>query len=212
MRAVRKAFCKRKLLVCENGSFCGQREKACANEGLLYIKGQFLRTFFKLSVNRKLLVCEKGKLFQPTQSHPIKEKLFSTHKIPTSHCTKLTCSCKFHPRKPTVSLQYNNPFSKTSVLRQLYSHPFAPIQILTDDTRELCVFLCRRLHDDGRSFQRKSRIERRFESLPGVQRVATLWGTPRSFRTREKNKLVLFPENIEVLQTSIQLAAMAALH
>ena len=103
-------------------------------------------------------------------------------------------------------------FRNFAVLRQHYGNPFAPIQILTGDTRELCVFLCRRLLDERRSFQRKSRIERRFESLPGVQRVATLWGTPRSFRTREKNKLVLFPENIEVLQTSIQLAAMAALH
>ena len=45
---------------------------------------------------------------------------------------------------------------------------------------------------------------------PGVQRVATLWGTFGSFRTSEKNKLVLFAENIKVLQTSIQLTAMAA--
>ena len=30
--------------------------------------------------------------------------------LPTA--PKLTCSCKFHLRKPTVSLQYNNSFSK----------------------------------------------------------------------------------------------------
>ena len=42
------------------GGFWNQQGKACANEGLLYIKGQFLRTVFKLSVNRKLLVCENG--------------------------------------------------------------------------------------------------------------------------------------------------------
>ena len=53
-------------------------------------------------------------------------------------------------------------------------HPFAPIQILTGDTREGCAFRYRRLHDDGRSFRIKLRIERRFESSPGVQRVATL--------------------------------------
>ena len=56
----------------------------------------------------------------------------------------------------------------------MYSFPFAPIQILTGDTREGCAFRRGRLHNDGRSFQRKSRIERRFESLPGVQRAATL--------------------------------------
>ena len=33
-----KLSAKENLLVCENGSFCGQREKACANEGLLYVK------------------------------------------------------------------------------------------------------------------------------------------------------------------------------
>ena len=48
----------------------------------------------------------------------------------------------------------------------MYSHPSAPIQILTVDTRKPCGFLCRRLHDDGRPLQRKSRIERRFESSP----------------------------------------------
>ena len=56
----------------------------------------------------------------------------------------------------------------------MYSHPFAPIQILTGDTREGCNARCGRLLDDGRSFPPKSRIERRFESSPGVQRVATL--------------------------------------
>ena len=69
-------------------------------------------------------------------------------------------------------------------------HPFAPIQILTVDTRKGCVFRCGWLLDERRSFQRKPCIERRFESSPGVQRVATLWGTFGSFRTSEKNKNV----------------------
>ena len=74
------------------------------------------------------------------------------------------------------------------------SFPFAPIQILTGDTRKVCSFLRGRLHDERRSFRIKLRIERRFESLPGVQRFADLWGTPRSFRTSEKNKIVPFRE------------------
>ena len=77
-------------------------------------------------------------------------------------------------------------------MRLMCGFPFAPIQILTGDTRKGCVFRCGWLLDERRSFQRKSRIERRFESLPGVQRFANLWGTFGSFRTSEKNKTV-FP-------------------
>ena len=72
--------------------------------------------------------------------------------------------------------------------------PFAPIQILTGDIREGCHARHSRLHDVGRSLPPKSRIERRFESLPGVQRFANLWGTFGSFRTSEKNKTVPFRE------------------
>ena len=57
-------------------------------------------------------------------------------------------------------------FRNCAVLRLMCGFPFAPIQILTGDTREGCNARCGRLHDDGRSFQRKSRIERRFESSP----------------------------------------------
>ena len=81
-------------------------------------------------------------------------------------------------------------FRNFAILRQHYGYPFAPIQILTGDTREGCAFRYRRLHDERRSFRIKLRIERRFESSPGVQRVATLWGTFGSFRTSEKNKNV----------------------
>ena len=45
-------------------------------------------------------------------------------------------------------------------------HPFAPIQILTGDTRKPCGFRYDRLHDERRSFLRKPCIERRFESSP----------------------------------------------
>ena len=85
-------------------------------------------------------------------------------------------------------------FRKFAVLRQHKGNPFAPIQILTGDTRKGCHTRRGRLLDERRSFQRKSRIERRFESLPGVQRFANLWGTFGSFRTSEKNKIVPFRE------------------
>ena len=82
-------------------------------------------------------------------------------------------------------------FRNFAVLRQHKGTPFAPIQILTGDIREGCHARHSRLHDVGRSLPPKSRIERRFESLPGVQRFANLWGTFGSFRTSEKNKPVL---------------------
>ena len=66
-------------------------------------------------------------------------------------------------------------FRNFAVLRQHYGNPFAPIQILTGDTREGCVFRYRRLHDDGRSFRIKLRIERRFESSPESRGSQTSW-------------------------------------
>ena len=142
-----------------------------------------------------------------------KEKLFLG--APWQHFStapKLTCNRPFQIPLATVSLQQNIIFRNFAILRQHKGNPFAPIQILTGDTRKGCALRHRRLLDERRSCQRKSRIERRFESSPGVQRVATLWGAFGSFRTSEKNKLVPFAENIEVLQPSIQLAAMAASH
>ena len=86
-------------------------------------------------------------------------------------------------------------FRNFAVLRQHYGNPFAPIQILTGDTREPCNARRGQLHDDGRSFPPKSRIERRFESSPESRGSANLWGTPRSFRTSEKNKPVSLSES-----------------
>ena len=51
------------------------------------------------------------------QGYPIKKKTFFSaqrHQLPTA--TKLTCNCKFHPRQPTVSLQYTFSFSKNNGL------------------------------------------------------------------------------------------------
>ena len=65
------------------------------------------------------------------QSYPIKKSFFQHTKISISHRTQtnvqqpflnITCYCKL-----AVHLFF---FEKTSVLRQLYSHPFAPIQSL----------------------------------------------------------------------------------
>ena len=57
-------------------------------------------------------------------------------------------------------------FRNFAVLRQQCGNPFAPIQILTGDTRKPCNTRRDRLLDDGWSFQRKLSIERIFESSP----------------------------------------------
>ena len=130
-------------------------------------------------------------------------------------------------------------FRNFAALRQHKDNPFAPIQILTGDTRKPCNTRRGRLHDERRSFQRKSRIERSFESSPesrgsqtsGVLPVlfvqakriksfplqgASRFSKPRfsspqwRFRT---NKIKPFPKgSSEVPQTSIQLTATAASH
>ena len=61
----------------------------------------------------KLLLAKKSWRLQLMHDQPIKKSFFSAQQ----NCNfppqaKLTCSYKFHPRKPTVSLQQNNPFSK----------------------------------------------------------------------------------------------------
>ena len=89
-------------------------------------------------------------------------------------------------------------------MRQHDGNPFAPIQILTGDTRELCVFLCGRLHDDGRSFQRKSRIERRFESSPESRGSQTSGVLLVLFVHAKSTENVPFAGSFEVLQTSNQ--------
>ena len=59
-----------------------------------------------------VLVAKKA-LFSARAKPPEKEKLFlSTAKLQLSTTPKLTEVNRFHPRKTTVSLQYNNPFSR----------------------------------------------------------------------------------------------------
>ena len=62
---------------------------------------------------RKTFGLPKKRMFSAHAMLTNKEKLFLSaprQLLPTA--PKLTRSCKFHPQKPTVSLQYNNPFSK----------------------------------------------------------------------------------------------------
>ena len=67
----------------------------------------------KLSANGNFFDSRKRDAFSAHAKLSDKEKTFFSaqrHRLRTA--TKLTSSYTFHPRKPTVSLQYNNPFSK----------------------------------------------------------------------------------------------------
>ena len=47
--AIKRFVQKKNFWFVKIGNICGQREKACANEGLLYVEGQLLRAVRKLS-------------------------------------------------------------------------------------------------------------------------------------------------------------------
>ena len=93
------------------GIFCGQRRKVRAKEVFVRKKAA-LREVRKVSANENFLIRDKG-IFSTHAKQSDNEKThFSTAKLQLPTAPKLTSSCKFPLRKPTVSLQYNNPFSK----------------------------------------------------------------------------------------------------
>ena len=94
LSAVRKVFCKRKRFVLRKRRL------------FLFMQGHLEKKSF----------CLRKKLAFSTHVKPTdKEKLFlNTAKLQLPTAPKLTCSHKFHPRNPTVSLQYNNPFFENS--------------------------------------------------------------------------------------------------
>ena len=71
----------------------------------------------KRYVQKKAFCLRKRAVFSPYAKPTNKEKThFSTAKLQLSTAPKLTCNCKFHPRQLTVSLHYNNSFSKNNGL------------------------------------------------------------------------------------------------
>ena len=102
--AFRKVFCKRKRFVLRKRRL------------FLFMQGHLEKKSF----------CLRKKLAFSTHVKPTdKEKLFlNTAKLQLPTAPKLTCSHKFHPRNPTVSLQQNNPFSKLCNLASARQSPF----------------------------------------------------------------------------------------
>ena len=134
-----------------------------------------------------------------------KEKLFlSATKLQPRTAPKLTEVSKFYLRNPTVSLQYNSPFSK---LRSLASAVQLPFRTDSNPHRrypETLRFRCRWLHDDGRSLSRKPCIERRFESSPESRGSQTSGVLLVLFVQAKRIKPFPLRESFEVLRTSNQ--------
>ena len=99
------------------------------------------------------------------QSLLIKKNFSQRTATTTSHRTQTNAQPQISSAKPycELAVQYSI-FVKTTVLRQHDSYPFAPIQILTGDTRKGCSSRRGRLPDERRSFSLQKRIDRRFES------------------------------------------------
>ena len=99
------------------------------------------------------------------QSYPIKKSFFQHTKNSISHCTKANEQLQISSAKTYCELAVHLLiFEKISVLRLHYGNPFAPIQILTVDTRKPCNTRHSRLHDERRTFSQQLYIDRRFES------------------------------------------------
>ena len=90
----------------------------CENERLLRVKR---KAFCKW---KTFWFAEKGCFFSSCKANRKRKAFFSMQKIQIPSAPKLTSSCKFHLRKPTVSLQYNNPFSKNLSLASALRQPF----------------------------------------------------------------------------------------
>ena len=148
-------------------------------------------------------------------SHFHKPKVFLLHK-PFLLPPKATLFCPPSPILTTLNLL---SAKNTAVLLLFALIPCAVKPERRTDSNhcrrypEKCSFQHSRLPDERRSFQKKSRIDRRFESSPesrGSQTSGVLFG---SFCTTQKErKNVPFAGSIEVLQTSNQHTAAAASH
>ena len=106
-------------------AFEGCLGKFSAKENVLFCgKGGFFSSC-KATWRRKVFWLPKKPAFSTHARPTDKEKpFFSTAKFQFRTAPKLTRSHKFYPRKLTVSLQYNNPFSRVRNLASDVRLPF----------------------------------------------------------------------------------------
>ena len=100
--------------------------KSCSNERCFGCSNErLLRAKRKAFCKWKTFGLRKRAVFSAYAKPTDKEKLFiNTAKSQFSTAPKLTSNFKFYPRKLTVSLQYNNSFSKNISLASALQYPF----------------------------------------------------------------------------------------
>ena len=157
----------------------------------------------------RTFVLQKRAVFSAHAKQPDKEKTpFSTEKLQLPTAPKLTSSYTFHPRQPTVSLQYTFSFSKK------YPSCVCTTVTLSHRFKAFTPAFCRQnrfRYEPPESFTKSFPAE--LWIVPGVQRFANLWCAFWFFLHNAKStKNVPFAGNIEVSQTSNQPAAAAASH
>ena len=133
---------------------------------------------------KKFLIRDKGD-FSAHAKPPDKEKLFfSAQKLQLSTAPKLTSSHTFYLRQPTVSLQYNNSFSKNIGLASALQPPFRT------DSKPFCRrFADKTGFDTSRRKFLQNHFRQSFESwVAGLRPVCFLV----LFAQRKKNKPVPF--------------------
>ena len=107
------------------------------------------------------LVCEKGSFFSPCKANRKRKAFFSAQRHRLRTAPKLTSSHKFHLRKPTVSLHYNNSFSKNISLASAVQLPFRT------DSKPLCRrFAGKTGFDMSRRKTLQNHFRQSFESSP----------------------------------------------
>ncbi len=150
----------------------------------------------RFSANGNIFVLRKRPVFS-IHAKPLNiRKAFSQHTAATiSHRTQTNVQPQISSEKPCCKLAVQQPISEISQScvssTAFLSHRFKSSPAIPGKP---AILVAAGYMMNAGHFSRNPRIERRFESSPGVQRVATLWGTFGSFRTSEKNKTVPLPE------------------
>ena len=95
----------------------GNKERFVRIKSFLYVKKRLLRAVRKAFCKRKAFGLRKRQTFSAHAKFTDKEKLFlSAPRQQLRTAPKLTCSNPFRISLATVSLQYNNSFSKNNGL------------------------------------------------------------------------------------------------
>ena len=138
--------------------------------------------------NLKLFFCTNLSSLSSKISHFHKPKAFYFAQTFPYHHSKQSFSTLHLPFAPS----HNLLFAKNTVILSISA--LTPYAVTPERRTDSKPFRRRLVRKTGFGSCRRKFLQKyfrqSFESSPGVQRVATLWGTPRSFRTSEKNKTV----------------------